>query len=1481
MSHPRLKNGRGRCPVTGDAHNFSYLGNPHDPDFVIVYGNVSTSYPGWIHTGCTKDRNAEMFKPERLAGDDDDRNPRYQALPLYTAPLRDPKLAAPHILHQVYTMLLRLCPLSATHTADLAARDLHDKDLDALRDTICFGSMPRPNLRPQLAQEILKHTGYSLAQLLGVPGFFLNASGRLSIGGSQGMLIPCYDAKKRIVACQIRVKGGGYRWLSSASKEGGVGSGAPSNVLGSRDAESLWITEGVFKAIAILRHGLNEAVIAMPGVGNLRSVLQGVEAFPKATKVVLAFDADYLTNAKVLQSLVRLMDALVDRGLAVTVKGWAPEHGKGIDDALQAGLAPEQLLEIPQQGLRRAATRPSFKQNPRLDTTAMPRFDIEAHHRDLAQRPTEAALREETCAAVLQALQGPTGRFTSLANATGSGKSHALSLHAPTWTLLVLNNYTVLEEAEAKLRRIHGDEHVVVLYGRQAAPTIRSDGSIDARQAARFAQAGCTDFAAMRERSARGHDACAGCPMQWKADKDPTQICAYWKQRKAIIHDPPPYLLCVPQTLTSNPELQRLLPDPESAQAPLFGHYTTIVFDDVPGLDSHLANETTIHIQDVEQWLAHPALSGLTPEVALSPDNALLLAWCRTLHDYLSLRHTNAKSNVKSNVKSKATPDTTERLSSGPVLSRERQLWTKLEQLSKALPRLRVYACEKNAEEGLGHDLPHRYPDQPEGWGAETEGEGLLPLRRIALLQQAILSGQKFRLRYTESLSSFHFLTPSTSLWAALRQTRILHLDATPDEATLTWLASLLQMDYEAPAVTRVSPPIFQLPQRLWTREQLQQQDHFVQALATHQKETGGLVFGFKSLSEQQELPLDGHWGCHERGLNAFAGASSIALLGHYALPEQEVAAIAWRRRTLTALISPDAQRAHHLQLLEGRPSPEEQELRSYHDLWRPWSRTMHAASDPLFRRIQRHQHTASVIQAANRTRDRQAPVYLLSGEPLDGLSWDIPVQLVTQEELAAQLSLDLKQDMAKVRTLPSALQSRNAKRRAEAEARYLQWETLAQSLVVAVAALEGRLPNTTELQRYFEHHQTSTLPVPSATQLQTLRQRLTLPSAIKTPKDGASKATSLCRMLKNKVVEKEKILDPEIETGLIDDSNLHTGPFRGHHFDRDHVLMSSNDCVVELPPEEKPVVEKTITAPHIQEEHKAPKTSNKQGAEVVVGVIESPIVHYSLIESKEGPQCPRVDSTKNEAVEKGQAVFEKASKEREAGKAKRKCQVREEATTLTLETIAVGLAVRTPDESAHRDQDPNLKHRVSDEAQDTEPTHRRLPLYESPTDGEKPNAIGEVEGCTGSPEQVDDDREVGCIARSSDAKSSMEVFPRSVRGAAEHWEKPCVHDVRCDEEQQADPTDALKDVVEITEETKLAEIGARILGDRQTVEGMKEQRQIDEKCLENQVTPRCRGVSQRRHLGVVGCRTLPRIKCEVEMEEQKGADRDDPGETV
>jgi hypothetical protein len=239
--------------------------------------------------------------------------------------------------------LLARLQLSKAHREQLQGRGLSDAEIDGRG----YRTLPVPG-RARLAGDLREQLGDSL---LSVPGFIVKPGegGRpyLTIAGAAGLLVPVRDTAGQIVALKVRadkarVGDSRYSYLSSA-KHGGPGPGSPAHVPSGiqAPAEVARLTEGELKAdVATALSGL--PTIGAAGVGSWRPALDALQALGCRT-VRLAFDSDCWDKAPVARALGDCCEAAAAAGLAVELERWDKGDGKGIDDLLAAGKAPEVL----------------------------------------------------------------------------------------------------------------------------------------------------------------------------------------------------------------------------------------------------------------------------------------------------------------------------------------------------------------------------------------------------------------------------------------------------------------------------------------------------------------------------------------------------------------------------------------------------------------------------------------------------------------------------------------------------------------------------------------------------------------------------------------------------------------------------------------------------------------------------------------------------------------------------------------------------------------------------------------------------------------------------------------------------------------------------------------------------------------------------------------------------------------------------------
>jgi Domain of unknown function (DUF3854) len=250
-----------------------------------------------------------------------------------------PVCAEPHTLDRAYNALLDVLTLTPSHRQALLQRGLSAAEIRTRR----YRTLPLHG-RAALAARLVGWWGADLwAQ---VPGLYVAEDGSRrwwSLAGMPGLLIPVRDLDGHIVALKVRADSPGtgpkYSTVSSA-KHGGPSPGAPVHVplyAGVR-GETVRIKEGELKSdIATALSGL--LTLSIPGVGTWHKALPLLQDL-QVTRVLLAFDSDWRTNAQVARALGHAAIALVKAGYTVQVEDWALALAKGIDDLFAAGHTP-------------------------------------------------------------------------------------------------------------------------------------------------------------------------------------------------------------------------------------------------------------------------------------------------------------------------------------------------------------------------------------------------------------------------------------------------------------------------------------------------------------------------------------------------------------------------------------------------------------------------------------------------------------------------------------------------------------------------------------------------------------------------------------------------------------------------------------------------------------------------------------------------------------------------------------------------------------------------------------------------------------------------------------------------------------------------------------------------------------------------------------------------------------------------------------
>lgn len=269
-------------------------------------------------------------------------------------------------LHKVYLAFVRAAGLSLTE--EFRSSLLNERKLreDELKDFFVYPNPSDADFWSRFRRELGATTGVKEeAQqdklLLGVPGFYLNARGKLTFIGSSKSSIGIITRNRDglISGIQMRVMEHlapgerRYSFLSSGFADGlersrgtyGCSCGYVEDVVlpgrSSKWCRAIAITEGRFKAMALARMGF--VAVNMHSISNWNPA--GDVALALADKVnakrfVLVYDQEEknkeAARKAVFKSSTSLANKLRDR-LPTDFAVWDPQYGKGIDDVVNNG----------------------------------------------------------------------------------------------------------------------------------------------------------------------------------------------------------------------------------------------------------------------------------------------------------------------------------------------------------------------------------------------------------------------------------------------------------------------------------------------------------------------------------------------------------------------------------------------------------------------------------------------------------------------------------------------------------------------------------------------------------------------------------------------------------------------------------------------------------------------------------------------------------------------------------------------------------------------------------------------------------------------------------------------------------------------------------------------------------------------------------------------------------------------------------------
>lgn len=274
----------------------------------------------------------------------------------------------------VYIGLLGLLGIDPEHEEQLKRRGV------SLKEALLLGYRSLPADRNQRIKicKALRQTGY---ELKGVPGFFRLPprnynKGQWCLGGDRwgfrdiksstgevykvsGLLIPTRDLDGKIRRLKIRNDAPAenvpdeikarfperYMAFSSTDREDGASAGAWVHIARPvyqterpADTKTLWITEGEIKADISALY-LGETVLGMPGVGQSPQLAIDNALKDGFTEICVAMDAEEKPHVKL--AIAKLIKLGKENNLSVSVACWDESQGKGLDDLLVAGGAPE------------------------------------------------------------------------------------------------------------------------------------------------------------------------------------------------------------------------------------------------------------------------------------------------------------------------------------------------------------------------------------------------------------------------------------------------------------------------------------------------------------------------------------------------------------------------------------------------------------------------------------------------------------------------------------------------------------------------------------------------------------------------------------------------------------------------------------------------------------------------------------------------------------------------------------------------------------------------------------------------------------------------------------------------------------------------------------------------------------------------------------------------------------------------------------
>ena len=311
------------CPVCGGTDSFCLT----FADGGTICGRTPNDHPAGI---------GYMHWPN---GRPDDWRERLAAMP--TPPPR--QQADIVLVDRAYRAILSCCPLSDDDRTGLYARGMTDAEIDGN-----FGTLPDDErTRRRIVAAVTEAIGCDPAGV--VPGF-IHKHGRTQLVPMSGLLVAGWTADGLLGSLQVRVDnpgdGGKYRHLSAGDGPGSIGADghfvSVSRPQRPVSMHTVIVTEGPIKG-RIIATRLGRITLSVAGVHNTGKLVATLQELGDVKEVLLGFDEDRTTNEHVAAANTKTTRKLVAAGYAVKQLDWPAEYGKGLDDALVAGVIPVAL----------------------------------------------------------------------------------------------------------------------------------------------------------------------------------------------------------------------------------------------------------------------------------------------------------------------------------------------------------------------------------------------------------------------------------------------------------------------------------------------------------------------------------------------------------------------------------------------------------------------------------------------------------------------------------------------------------------------------------------------------------------------------------------------------------------------------------------------------------------------------------------------------------------------------------------------------------------------------------------------------------------------------------------------------------------------------------------------------------------------------------------------------------------------------------